>query len=139
MRRFLQFLCWLLAAYIVASRLVAWWVESWWFDEVGYRRVYLTLLSTRLALFACGAVSVAAFLWLDIRIAWRAQEHRRIQQALEDEANNTPALLRGHNFEQPEPEREPEMERYRRWLLHLGVSTTALVGGTAAGLNWPLW
>jgi hypothetical protein len=116
---------WSLVAYVVASRLAAWWVESWWFDEVGYGRVYLVLLSTRLALFACGACGVAAVLWLNIRIAWRAENHRRLQrQALESE---TPALLREHNFE--EPERESEMDRYRRWLLVVGAGTGALLGG----------
>lgn len=131
MRRFLKFLFWLLLAYVVVSRLVAWWVESWWFDEVGYRRVYFVLLSTRLALFACGAFGVAAFLWFNIRIAWRAEKQRRLQeQAREDEI---PALLRSHNFEQP------ELERYRGWLVGLSVGIASLIGGIAAGLNWPLW
>ncbi|HEX8234903.1 MAG TPA: UPF0182 family protein [Abditibacteriaceae bacterium] len=131
MRRFLKFLFWFLVVYVIASRLAAWWVESWWFDEVGYRRVYLVLLSTRLALFACGAFGVAAFLWLNIRIAWRAENHRRLEeQALEKEV---PALLRDQSFE------PPELERYRHWLVVLGVGAMALLGGIAAGLNWPLW
>jgi uncharacterized membrane protein (UPF0182 family) len=128
MRRFLKFFFWSLFAYVVASRLAAWWVESWWFDEVGYRRVYLVLLSTRLVLFACGAFGVAAFLWLNIRIAWRAENHRRLQQqALESQTPALPALLREHNFEQPDPNPEPELDRYRIWLVRLGVGILALL------------
>jgi uncharacterized membrane protein (UPF0182 family) len=145
MRRFLKFLFRFVVAYVVASRLAAWWVESWWFDEVGYRRVYFVLLSTRLVLFACGAFGVAAFLWLNIRIAWRAENQRRLQEQVQEAAHEDeiPALLRGtvlrsHNFEQPEVERS-ELERYRGWLVGLGLGVAALIGGVAAGLNWPLW
>jgi uncharacterized membrane protein (UPF0182 family) len=141
MRRSLQVVFWLFVTFVVASRLVGWWVESWWFDEVGYRRVYLAILSTRLTLFACGAAGVAGFLWLHIRIAWNAENIRRNrqkadQQEADDEPvvlDEPPALLRDHDFQ------HPEFDRYRRWLIGFAIGTLSLLGGAAASLNWPLW
>ncbi|MBP1159141.1 MULTISPECIES: UPF0182 family protein [unclassified Rhodococcus (in: high G+C Gram-positive bacteria)] len=63
----------LLAALIVLPVLVGMYTSWLWFGEVGYRTVWVTMLVTRLLLFAAVAVLVGGAVFLAVLLAFRAR------------------------------------------------------------------
>ncbi|MCG7609023.1 MULTISPECIES: UPF0182 family protein [Mycobacterium] len=63
----------LVVALLVAGPLLDAYVEWLWFGELGFRRVWVTVLATRLALFVVVAVLVAGGIGAAIRLAFAAR------------------------------------------------------------------
>jgi uncharacterized protein len=71
----LVILCVLVAVLGIVSKGSGWLVEWLWMGEVGYRQVFLRLLSVKILLFAAAALPVFFYLWVNLRIAVR---HRHL-------------------------------------------------------------
>lgn len=63
----------LAALLLVGPRLTDAYTNWLWFGEVGFRRVYGTVLLTRILLFLVVAVAVGAVIWLAMLFAYRAR------------------------------------------------------------------
>jgi uncharacterized protein len=61
----------LIALLLVGPRLVDAYVNWLWFGEVGFRRVWVTALLTRVAIFATVALVVGGTIWLAVMLAYR--------------------------------------------------------------------
>ena len=59
----------------LASKSTGWVVDWLWMGEVGYKQIFMRLLSIRLLLFALTAIPVFAYFWVNLRIATR---HRSV-------------------------------------------------------------
>ncbi|MBF6327064.1 UPF0182 family protein [Nocardia transvalensis] len=63
----------LAALLLIGPRLTDAYTNWLWFGEVGFRRVYTTVLFTRILLFLVVAVAVGALIWLAMLIAYRTR------------------------------------------------------------------
>ncbi len=55
----------------LASKGTGWVVDWLWMGEVGYKQIFMRLLSVRLLLFAVTAIPVFIYFWVNLRIAIR--------------------------------------------------------------------
>ncbi len=83
----------LLAISLLGSSLVTVLTDVWWFDSVGYSDVYTVMLQTRVFMFLIVGAVMAAFVGLNLWLAYRLQPAYR------------PMSLEQQN-----------LERYRLWL-----------------------
>ncbi len=61
------------ALLLIGPRLTDAYTNWLWFGEVGFRRVYTTVLFTRIVLFLVVAVAVGALIWLALLVAYRSR------------------------------------------------------------------
>ena len=57
---------------IIGARLLSAYVDWLWFGEVGFRKVFTTVLFTRIVLFLVVALVVGAIIWLALLGAYRS-------------------------------------------------------------------
>jgi len=55
----------------LASKGSGFLVDWLWMGELGYRQIFIRLLSTKVLLFFCAAIPVFAYFWVNLRIAIR--------------------------------------------------------------------
>lgn len=60
-----------LVLFVSASTLAGFAVDWWWFEAVGFREVFTTVLSTRLAVAAAGAVVLGGLVAINLQVARR--------------------------------------------------------------------
>ncbi|WP_244247011.1 UPF0182 family protein [Nocardioides euryhalodurans] len=110
----------LIVGFFALTTFSAFWTDKRWFDEVGFEKVFTTLIWTRVGLFTFFALLMAAFVGVNMALAYRFRPL----------------------FRMPSPE-QTGLDRYRQavtpirvWLL---VGTSLLLGlfaGTSASGQW---
>ena len=72
-RRMIFFGVGLIVLMVVGRRLVDTYVDWLWFGEVGFRRVWITVLLTRIATFIAVALIVGGTVFLALLVAYRSR------------------------------------------------------------------